>query len=66
MGPQNIVDLYAGLTVRDFTARLYATNVFNNRSYSGLLFISQSQFVRYVPIQPRTIGVSVDYRFSKP
>lgn len=63
MGPMNIVDLYVGVRHADLTARLYATNIFDNQSYLGLLFISQSQFVRYVPVQPRTVGFSLDYQF---
>lgn len=63
MGPMNLVDFYVGLMRDNVAARLYATNVFDNRSYIGLLFISQSQFVRYVPVQPRTIGFSLEYRF---
>jgi iron complex outermembrane recepter protein len=63
IGPQNIFDLYAGLVIRKLTLRLYATNVFDNRSYSGLLYISDPKFPRLVPVQPRTIGLSADYRF---
>ena len=43
--------------------RLYARNVFNNQSYTGLLFINNPQEPRFVPVQPRTIGLSADYQF---
>lgn len=61
--PQNIVDLYTGLAMRDVTMRLYAANVLNNRSYAGLLYVDDPKTPKFVPVQPRTIGLSVDYRF---
>jgi iron complex outermembrane receptor protein len=62
LGPQNIVDLYTGLQMSRVTTRLYAKNVFNNDSYSGLLLLVGPN-PSVVPVQPRTIGVSVDYQF---
>ena len=63
MGPQNIANLYTGISVRNLTAKLYATNVFNDRAYSGLLYSPNPAFVRYVPIQPRTVGLGIEWRF---
>jgi iron complex outermembrane recepter protein len=63
MGPQNIVDLYTGFAQGSLAARLYAKNAFNNHSYVGLLNLTNPQLPSFVPIQPRTIGVSVDYSF---
>ena len=63
MSPQNIVDLYGGLTVRRATVKLYGRNVFNNHSYTGLQYIANPLEPKFVPIQPATIGLSVDYRF---
>jgi outer membrane receptor protein involved in Fe transport len=63
IGPQNIVDLYTGLATQTLKLRLYARNVFNNQSYTGLLFINNPQEPRFVPVQPRTLGLSADYQF---
>jgi len=61
MGPQSIVDLHTGLTMNQTSMRFYAKNVLDNRSYTGLLYLrSQPMFV---PVQPRTIGLSVDHQF---
>jgi outer membrane receptor protein involved in Fe transport len=64
LGPQNIADVYTGLTLRDVTIRLYATNVFNNRSYVGLLYVDDPTRPVFVPLKPRTIGLSVDYQLK--
>jgi iron complex outermembrane receptor protein len=61
--PQNIVDLYTGFERRGLTLRLYGSNVFNNRTYTGFIFISNPQEPRVVPIQPRSIGLSADFHF---
>jgi outer membrane receptor protein involved in Fe transport len=61
--PQNVVDLYTGLELQSFTLRLYGKNVFNNKSYSGLMYVSDPQNAKFVPIQPRTFGLSLDYQF---
>lgn len=61
--PQSIVDLYSGFVTKRLTTRIYARNVFNNRAYSGVFYISDPQRPLYVPIQPRTLGVSMDYQF---
>lgn len=63
MPPQNIVNLYTGLTIAQIALRLYATNAFNNRSYTGAPFLVDPTKPWFVPIQPRTIGLSVDYQF---
>jgi outer membrane receptor protein involved in Fe transport len=65
MGPQNLTDLYVGMEMRDWTVRLNGRNVFNNRSYNGLLFVDAPSQPNYVPVQPATISLSVDYRYSK-
>ena len=61
--PQNIVDLYTGLQLKRIALRLYGRNVFNNRSYTGLPIVFGPVIERAVPTQPRTIGLSADYRF---
>jgi outer membrane receptor protein involved in Fe transport len=63
MGPQNIIDAYAGLSVQNVSFRLYGKNIFNNHSYTGLYYLTNPNLPQFVPIQPRTIGLSVDYKF---
>lgn len=64
IGPQNIVDLNTGLVLDRVSWRLYVKNAFNNRSYMGLLYLISPTMPSFVPVQPRTIGLSVDYRFQ--
>jgi len=61
--PWNILDLHAGLDLRQLQVRLYALNVFNDRSYSGLQYLGDPTAPRFTPILPRTLGISADYRF---
>jgi iron complex outermembrane receptor protein len=63
MSPQNLFGLYTGLEVDRIRVRLYAKNVFNNRSYTGELYLQDPQRPMLNPVQPRTIGLSADYRF---
>jgi len=63
MGPQNIVDLYSGAELSHTTVRLYVKNIFNNESYTGLVYLADPTRPLLVPVQPRTVGLSVDYRF---
>lgn len=60
--PQNVVDLYAGLALEKLTVRLYGKNIFQDRSYTGL-FLLNPRFPMFVPVQPRTIGLTVDFAF---
>lgn len=62
-GPQNKVNFYTGIGVRNLTVKLYATNVTNDRAYSGVSY--GANYTSYVPIQPRTIGISADYKFGR-
>ena len=61
--PQNIVDVYTGLKLKRLALRLYGKNVFDDRSYTGLSAVSNPAMPKFVPIQPRTIGLSADYQF---
>lgn len=63
MGPQNVVDLYAGAELTHVTIRLYAKNAFDNRSYTGVVYTSNPELAPFVPVQPQTMGVSVDYSY---
>lgn len=60
---QNIVDLHTGILLKAVSVRLYGKNIFNDRSYAGAQAILVPAVPRHVPIQPATIGLSVDYRF---
>ncbi|WP_337245202.1 TonB-dependent receptor [Luteimonas sp. gir] len=61
------VDLHAELTNLRWTARLYARNLTDERAYvsTGLVrdVFNRDVAVVGVPLQPRTVGVSIDYRF---
>ena len=56
----NIVDVYSGMALRGWTMRLYAVNVLNDRSYTGVLAF---RYGLVTPVQPRTIGFRVDRKF---
>jgi outer membrane receptor protein involved in Fe transport len=60
---QNILDAHAGLELGDATLRLFARNLLNDRSYQGLQYGGNPTRPSFVPVQPRTIGLSVDYNF---
>ena len=62
MGPQDILDAYIGVEIDRYTVRLYGKNLNNDRSYTGLLFASD-KIPRLVPVQPLTIGLSLDYKY---
>ena len=65
MASQNIANLYGSVTIRAVTARLFANNVFNNRSYSTV-FNAYNTYnplrPPLVPVQPLTVGLSFDAR----
>ena len=60
---QNLLDLSAGLTVKAMALRIYSTNVFNKLAFMGGLPGGTAQVPFLVPIRPRTVGLSVDYKF---
>jgi len=62
MGPQNLVNLRAGFDVKGLSARAYVKNLFDNQSFNGYSTLTRSGEA-YVPVQPRTVGISVDYQF---
>jgi iron complex outermembrane recepter protein len=64
LGPQNIADLYTGLSIQNLTIRLYGKNIFNDRSYLGSLYLNDTTRPAFVPLQPRTIGLSLHYAFK--
>lgn len=63
MGPQNLIDIYTGLTLQKVSLRLMGSNIFNNRSYTGLQFFNDPTAPRFVPVQPRTLTLSADYQY---
>jgi len=68
MDPQNLVNVSGGIAIGDLTLRLYGKNVFNNQSLNGLTnSTTEGTYAHpglpFAPVQPRTIGLSADYRF---
>jgi len=63
--PQNRVDAHIGLTLGPVDTRLYGKNIFNNRSYVGYFGtnLALQNATMLVPTEPRTIGLSVDYKY---
>lgn len=62
------VDLYAAFSNANWTLRAYMKNVTDERAYSTMSDITSevtgvTHFTSATPIQPRTIGLEVDYRF---
>lgn len=62
------VDLYAAFSNENWTLRAYMKNVTDERAYSTMNDIVDQVFggthhTAASPIQPRTIGLEVDYRF---
>ncbi|HKU14165.1 MAG TPA: TonB-dependent receptor [Steroidobacteraceae bacterium] len=63
MGNMNVVDAYVGYDWGNTSLRVFAKNVLDDESYIGLLNITVRAVPNYVPVQPRTFGVSVNYTF---
>jgi len=64
LGPQNIVGIYAGLSISQLSLRAYVKNLFNNQSYNGFsLFDDREGNPLVVPAQPRTVGLSLEYKY---
>ena len=61
--PQSIVNAYSGFRTNGLTVRLYGANIFNNRSYTGMMFLEDPTRPKYVPVQPLSIGLNLDYQF---
>ena len=63
----NALDLHAELTNMTWTVRLYARNATDERAYvsTGAVRDALNRYVAVtgVPLQPRTIGMSIDYRY---
>ena len=63
------LDLYAGVSNDHWSLRTYMKNVTDERGYSSMTDMTDqvggtgTHHIRAVPIQPRTIGLEVDYRF---
>jgi outer membrane receptor protein involved in Fe transport len=61
--PTHLVGLHGGIVLGDLTLQLFGKNIFNNHSYSGLMYVDVPTRPKYVPVLPRTIGLSAEYRF---
>lgn len=61
------IDLHAEITNMTWTVRLYARNATDERSYVSMApvrdYLNRNVAVTGVPLQPRTVGLSIDYRF---
>jgi outer membrane receptor protein involved in Fe transport len=64
-GAQSILDLNAALQMGRATVRLFVKNVTDDKSYSTLFaqYMPPSYAPQFVPVQPRTIGMSLDVYF---
>lgn len=61
---QNVADAYIGGERGPVSVRLTMKNVFNNRSYVGLQYVREPLVgMRAIPVTPRTVAISVDYKF---
>lgn len=63
MGAHKIVDLYGGVNFGDTSVRLYVKNLFNDRAYSGLTFLTDRTRPLFIPVQPFTVGLQLDQSF---
>ena len=43
--------------------RVYVKNLLNDRSYAGLAFLTDRSRPLFAPVQPFTVGVSIDQSF---
>lgn len=61
------LDLNADISNDHWTVRVFATNVTDNRAYQNIAafstLVGTIPYLQGVPIQPRTIGVQVDFKF---
>ncbi|MFL6591695.1 MAG: TonB-dependent receptor [Luteimonas sp.] len=63
------LDLYAALSNEHWSLRTYLKNATDERGYSSMTDMTDqvggagTHHIRAVPIQPRTFGVEVDYKF---
>lgn len=63
MGAQNVVDIYGGVEFGKTAVRVYVKNLLNDRSYAGLAFLTDRSRPLFAPVQPFTVGVSIDQSF---
>jgi iron complex outermembrane recepter protein len=63
IGTQNLAGAYAGISIHSLVVKLYGTNIFNNWSYTGGTGSAPNSGPQYIPVQPRTVGVSADYKW---
>jgi len=68
IGSYGVLDLYAAFSNANWTLRGYVKNATDERAYSALgdvtgVLTGVTHHLRAAPIQPRTFGIEVDYRF---
>lgn len=63
MGAHSIVDLYGGVEFGKTAVRLYVKNLLNERAYTGLAFLTDRTRPLFAPVQPFTVGLSIDQAF---
>jgi len=60
---QSIVDAHLGLTAGPITGRIFVRNLLNERAYTTFFDPDAGSSTLLVPVQPRTVGLSLDARF---
>ncbi|QXQ05383.1 TonB-dependent receptor [Sphingosinicellaceae bacterium] len=60
---QSIVDANLGLTIGSVTGRVFIRNLINERAYTTFFDPDAGSSTLLVPVQPRTVGLSLDTRF---
>lgn len=61
--PQNLFNLYAGVALNNTALRIYGTNLFNRQRIQEYTGGGTSEIPFGVPMHPRTVGLSLDYKF---
>ncbi len=62
------LDLHADVSNLNWTVRLFVKNATDERAFVSIVPVTSAiaddpSYLRGIPIQPRTIGISVDYRY---
>ncbi|WP_174297798.1 TonB-dependent receptor [Sphingomonas bacterium] len=68
LAPYAAADFGASLSYRGYTARLFVKNAFDRRAYNYYYYVTDAVLgsvdqIQGTPIQPRTIGLSLDAKF---
>jgi outer membrane receptor protein involved in Fe transport len=63
MGAHSVVDLYGGVEFGNTAVRVFVKNLLNERAYTGLAFLTDRTRPLFAPVQPFTVGLSIDQAF---